>query len=68
MEPIDVKMIRTRLGMSSEEFARAFGFNLLSLRDWERRRRAPRGPVQTLLRIIEREPEAACRALATPTK
>jgi putative transcriptional regulator len=60
--------MRTRLGMSPEEFAQAFGFNLPALRDWEQRRRAPRGPAYTLLRIIEREPEAACRALAMPAK
>lgn len=64
MEPIDVTAIRTRLGMSPEEFAQVFDFDLLALRDWERQRRAPRGPAYTLLRIIEREPEAARRALA----
>ncbi|MGD9615967.1 MAG: helix-turn-helix domain-containing protein [Alphaproteobacteria bacterium] len=68
MEPIDVKAIRTRLGMSLREFAQAFDFELAALRDWEQRRRVPRGPAHTLLRIIEREPEAACRALAMPTK
>jgi putative transcriptional regulator len=68
MEPIDVKAIRTRLGMFPAEFAQVFGFDLSALRDWEQRRRAPRGPAYTLLRIIEREPEAACRALAMPSK
>ena len=35
--------------------------NLASLRDWEQQRRAPRGPALTLLRIIDREPDAARR-------
>ena len=62
-EPMDVKAIRTRLGMSQEAFARTFGINVASLRDWEQRRRVPRGPARTLLQIIDREPEAARRAL-----
>ena len=63
MEPIDVKAIRAKLGMSQPEFARAFSLNLASLRDWEQQRRAPRGPALALLRIIDREPDAARRAL-----
>jgi hypothetical protein len=35
-----------------------------AVRDWEQQRRVPRGPARTLLRIIEREPETARRALA----
>ena len=63
LEPIDVKAIRGRLGMSQPEFARTFSLNLASLRDWEQQRRAPRGPALALLRIIDREPDAARRAL-----
>jgi putative transcriptional regulator len=65
MEPIDVKAIRAKLGMSQPKFARAFSLNLASLRDWEQQRRVPRGPALALLRIIDREPDAARRALAT---
>lgn len=63
LEPVDVKSLRARLGMSQEIFAATFGLNLAALRDWEQQRRVPRGPARTLLRIIEREPEAAKRAL-----
>jgi putative transcriptional regulator len=63
LEPIDVRAIRGKLGMSQAEFARAFSLNLASLRDWEQQRRAPRGPALALLRIIDREPDAARRAL-----
>jgi len=63
MEPIDIKALRARLRMSQESFAATFGLNLAALRDWEQQRRVPRGPARTLLRIIEREPEAARRAL-----
>jgi putative transcriptional regulator len=63
MESLDVKAIRSRLSMTQAQFARTFDLNLAALRDWEQRRRAPRGPARTLLRIIDREPEAARRAI-----
>jgi putative transcriptional regulator len=63
MEPVDVKAIRDKLGMSQEEFARTFSLNISALRDWEQERRMPRGPARALLRIIDREPAAARRAL-----
>lgn len=62
-DPLDVKAIRTKLKMTQAQFAAAFDLNLAALRDWEQRRRAPRGPARTLLRIIDREPEAARRAV-----
>jgi putative transcriptional regulator len=62
-EPVDVKAIRAKLGMSQDAFAATFGFSAAALRDWEQRRRVPRGPARALLQIIEREPEAARRAL-----
>ena len=61
--PVDVKAIRARLGMSQDAFATTFGFSVAALRDWEQRRRVPRGPARALLQIIDREPEAARRAL-----
>ena len=63
MEPVDVKAIRARLGMSQEAFAQAFGLSVTALRDWEQQRRAPRGPARALMRVIDREPAAARRAL-----
>jgi putative transcriptional regulator len=63
MEPVDVEEIRRKTGLSQQEFARTFSLNLAALRDWERKRRMPRGPARALMQIIDREPEAACRAL-----
>ena len=60
---LDVKAIRAKLKMTQAQFAAAFDLNLAALRDWEQRRRASRGPARTLLRIIDREPEAARRAV-----
>lgn len=63
MEPVDVKAIRRKTGLSQQEFARTFSLNLAALRDWEQERRMPRGPARALMQIIDREPEAARRAL-----
>jgi len=60
---IDVKAIRGRLGMTQREFATRFGFNITTLRHWEQGRRVPDGTARAYLRVIDREPEAAQRAL-----
>jgi putative transcriptional regulator len=62
--PINVKVIRDALGLSQAEFAETFGLRVATVRDWEQQRRVPMGPALSLLRIIEREPEAARRALS----
>ena len=59
----DVKELRKNLDMTQEEFAMLFGINISTLRGWEQGRRTPDGPARVLLRIVEREPEAAMRAL-----
>lgn len=64
MEPVDVKAIRSKMGMSQQQFAETFGLSVSDLRSWEQQSRAPRGPAHTLLKIIDREPEAVRRALS----
>jgi len=59
----DVRVIRERLGLSQEAFAERFQLSLRTVQEWEQRRRVPEGPARVLLCIIEREPEAARRAL-----
>ena len=63
-EELDVKAIRSKIGMSQEEFARHFGVSKRTVQDWEQRRRRPAGPSRALLVVIEREPEAVRRALS----
>jgi len=60
----DVRMLRTRLGLSQEAFASRFGFSVDAIRQYESKRRTPTGPIRTLLRVIAREPDAVTRALA----
>ena len=62
-EPIDIKAVRTKVGMTQVEFAAAFGISLGTLRHWERGDRKPRGPALVLLNVVAKEPEAVLRAL-----
>jgi putative transcriptional regulator len=54
---IDVKTIRSKVGLSQAEFARTYGFNTATLRNWEQGVREPEGPARILLALIERNPE-----------
>ncbi len=60
---IDVKGLRSKLGMSQGSFAARFGISPATLRNWEQGRRSPEGSARVLLTIIDREPEAVRRAL-----
>jgi|SRR5215207_3179151 len=62
-ESIDVQAVRRKLGLSQREFALRFGFSLATVRNWEQGHRTPEGPARALLTIIDREPDAAVRAL-----
>lgn len=60
----DVRVLRTRLGLSQEAFASRYGFSVDAIRQYESHRRRPTGPIRTLLRVIAREPDAVTRALS----
>ena len=62
-ERIDVKAIRTNLGMTQQEFAGQFGFSVNTLRHWEQGARQPEGPTRAYLLVIERAPKAVQKAL-----
>ncbi|MEP7012330.1 MAG: helix-turn-helix domain-containing protein [Acidobacteriota bacterium] len=62
-ESIDVKAIRTKIGMTQEEFAARFGFSINTLRHWEQGRRVPEGPTRAYLLVIDRDPRAVQKAL-----
>ena len=59
-----VRTVRKMLKLTQAQFAQRFRVPLGTLRDWEQGRREPDAPAMALLRIIEREPAAATRALA----
>lgn len=64
VEPTNVRALRTGLGLTQAEFAALFGVSIHALRNRVQGRRAPEGPACALLKIIEKEPETALRALA----
>jgi putative transcriptional regulator len=61
---VNVRAIRKRFGLSQQGFAHAFGFTPSAIKQWEQGRRKPEGAARSLLRIIDREPDAVKRALA----
>lgn len=57
------RMIRERLGMTQVAFANAIGAPLATLKNWEQGRTMVPPYVRVLLNILDREPEAALRAI-----
>ena len=64
---VDVKAIRTRLGLSQAEFARRYAVSPRSLQEWEQGRRHPEGAVRAYLTVIANDPHAVEKALAADT-
>lgn len=60
---MDVAKIRKKTKLSQREFSVSFSIPLSTLRQWEQGQRVPRGPAQALLKIIDRNAEAALEAL-----
>jgi probable phosphoglycerate mutase len=52
----DIAALRTFVGLTQAEFARAIGTSVHTLRNWEQGRRKPEGPAIALLRIAARHP------------
>ena len=63
IEVVDVKPIRKKTGLSQPAFAKTFMVPVGALRNWEQGRRQPDGPARALMRIIDKKPEQAVRAL-----
>ena len=64
LTPQRVKAIRRKVAASTKEFERRFRISARTMEAYEQGRRRPDAAMQTLLRVIEREPEAVRRALA----
>ena len=63
-QEVDVPGLRTRLGLTQEQFAARFGFSVATLRHWERGDRSPNGAALVLLNVIDKDPRAVMRALS----
>lgn len=60
-----VRRVRAGTGLSQTKFAARYGFSVAAVRDWEQGRRTPEASTLCYLRVIECEPQAVSRALAT---
>lgn len=58
-QTVDVKALRSRFGMTQQDFADAFGIAIGTLRNWEQGRRMPDGPAEILLKLIDARPDVA---------
>ena len=63
-DQMDVKALRTKLGLSEEAFAHRFGLSPAAVRDWEQHRRQPEQAARVLLLVIALDPTAVDKALA----
>ena len=57
------RRVRRRVGLTQVEFARRIGVPHETIRNWEQGKRGPTGAARALLRVLDRAPEAALRAL-----
>ena len=62
-EPMNVKAIRAKTGMSQQRFCATFGISLGTLRHWEQGLRKPRGAARVLLKVVENNPKAVIDAV-----
>jgi len=60
---LDVRAIRTKLQLSQEDFASAFGFTVHQIRQWEQTRSRPLGAERAYLMIIDRDPRRVLELL-----
>jgi len=58
-----LQQIRQRLGLSQEQLAERIHVSVTSIRNWEQGKRYPTGAARALYRILDRQPEAALKAL-----
>ena len=64
--PMIPREIRRQAKLTQAQMAPLMGMSLSGYRKWEQGTRRISGPAATLLRVIEKEPEAVKRALLAP--
>lgn len=64
LTPERIREIRRKVASSRKAFEATFSISARTMESYEQGRRRPDAAMTALLRIIEREPEAARRALA----
>ena len=61
----DIRAIRRRFQLSQSQMATFLGVKTKTLQNWEQCVRNPTASAQTLLRVLEKEPDAVMRALSS---
>ena len=61
---VDVKAIRSGLGLSQASFSARFGLSLHPLRNWEQGKRTPDPAARAYLKVIEKAPDVVTEALS----
>src|SRR5664280_74587 len=51
-EPVDVRALRSKLGLSQSEFASRYGISLRTLQEWEQGRTSPDSTVRAYLCLL----------------
>ena len=57
------RRVRKRLGLTQLEFAQRIDVSKETIRNWEQGTRCPTGVARALLKILDKAPETALRAL-----
>lgn len=57
------RRVRKRLGLSQAEFSERIDVSLETIRNWEQGKRCPTGAAKSLLKVLDKAPEAALAAL-----
>ena len=63
-EDVNVKAIRSRLGLSQAEFSRRYAVSPRSLQEWEQGRRKPDATTRAYLAVIAKNRKAVMDALS----
>ena len=58
-----VRRVRKRLGLSQAEFSSRIDVSVDTIRNWEQGKRCPTGAAKSLLKVLDKAPEAALMAL-----
>ncbi len=61
----DIRAIREKFQLSQSQMATFLGVKTKTLQNWEQGIRNPTASAQTLLRVLEKEPDAVIRALSS---
>jgi DNA-binding transcriptional regulator YiaG len=60
---VNIKVLRSRLGVTQDTFAACYGLDVASVRNWEQGRTRPEGAAVALLNLIDRAPEKVVELL-----